>query len=400
MVQPLSPRSFHLSITNTFMGHDPIVKGFAQDPGDSDIMPLPELKASPSHAISSSSVGDDTSAYDSGASSSEKQSVCNKKCTKNNYTKNCCAGKGRRVRIVTCSEAETSGNAETTESGDEITDNSSAEGKKNNKTKKGKAAKTKSSTENESSVQTEEASTDADTSAKSSKVSNTNDPTWSLSEDCLLRSMKEAGESWNFICSSLHKDRHDARARWKILEGTSNPEPSTEAETGDATTTEETEGETNGETDKTDDQDDDDDDDEEEEEEEDEASSDAKASSKGKGKGKVKNNKNNNSSVNNRWHRGTRNNKVATENKKAKAFARAKTSEKSASSIQSGEEASAESSAESSSRFAYGDAEKQQEMKYLQDHIYKKLYPAEIHPKPDTYMGKRDCDLLATLDSK
>lgn len=39
-------------------------------------------------------------------------------------------------------------------------------------------------------------------------------------------------------------------------------------------------------------------------------------------------------------------------------------------------------------------------MKYLHDHIYKDMYPAEIQPKPDAYFSRQDCDLLATIDSK
>ncbi|KAF4968873.1 hypothetical protein FSARC_3808 [Fusarium sarcochroum] len=412
MVTPLSPESFHISITNTLMGRDPVLPDCAELPADSNAMKTAELEGSSAQAVSSSSVGDESSGYESGMSSSENQSVCNKKggnkCTKNKCAKGCCTGKARRVKVVSSSEAETSENAETTESaGDETTEEShsssvKAKKNKNKSKKKGKAAKAKSSTENESSAQTEDASTDADTSAKSSKASNNVDTNWSISEDCRLRSMKEAGETWNFIASSLCKGKNDVRARWKVLQSqTTTSEPTTEAETGNATTEAETEGETNPEENKTDNQEN------EESKEEEEASSKGKAKVKVKGKEKANNAKTEtktNSSVNNKWHKGTRNNKVATENKKAKARAKAKTSKKSASSIASGEEASVESpnveSSESSSRFGYGDPEKQQEMKYLQDHIYGELYPVEIHPKPDAYLGKRDCELLATIDSK
>ncbi|KAM0558419.1 hypothetical protein ACHAPJ_004609 [Fusarium lateritium] len=420
MVTPLSPESFHISITNTLLGRDPILPDCAELPADSITMKPAELEGSSAEAVSSSSVGDESSGYESGMSSSENQSACNKKrgnkCTKSKCTKNCCTGKGRHVKVVSSSEAETSENAETTESaGDETTEESQSSSVKANKNKnrnkkKGKAAKAKSSTENESSAQTEEASTDAGTSNKSSKASNV-DPNWSISEDCRLRSMKEAGETWNFIANSLCKSKNDVRARWKVLQSqTTTSEPTTEAETGNTTTEAETEGETNPEEDKTDDQENEESKEEDEEEdEEEEASSKGKikGKAKGKGKGKANNAKTEtktNSSVNNKWHKGTRNAKVATENKKAKARAKAKNSEKSASSIASGGEASVESpnveSSESSSRFGYGDPEKQKEMKYLQDHIYKELYPAEIHPEPDTYLGKRDCELLATIDSK
>ncbi|KAI5461077.1 hypothetical protein BGZ63DRAFT_424005 [Mariannaea sp. PMI_226] len=121
--------------------------------------------------------------------------------------------------------------------------------------------------------------------------------------------------------------------------------------------------------------------------------------------------------VNNKWHMGsTKNVKVAAENKKAKLRAARTREEK----VLSGEEASSEisssstssnlaspsSSSSSSSSYALtssgyeNSSDRHCEMRYLQDHIYTTLYPAEIYPEPDAYFSARDCRLLGLIDSK
>ncbi|WZH45120.1 hypothetical protein QYS62_006162 [Fusarium acuminatum] len=317
MTAPLSPESFHRSVINAIMSNNSVVPGRAELPGDSGTMRLVELEGSPGRALSSSSVGDGSSGYEA-SKSSDNQRACIKK--QGNVKVNNKTGKvkNQHVKIVTSSDVESSENAETTESaGDETTDGSSKsspKAKNKNKNKKSNTTRSMPSTDNESSAQTKEVSTDANTSDKSSRAS-TKDPNWSVSEDCRLRSMKEAGETWKFITTSLCKTKTDVRARWKVLQS-----------------------------------------------------------------------------------QGPRNDKVAIENKWAKARAKAKASDQD-DSVASGQEASEESSV-SSSCLGYGDPEKEKQRKYLQDHIYKEMYPAEIHPEPDTYMGKRDCDILASLDSK
>jgi hypothetical protein len=387
MTAPLSPESFHRSVINAIMSNNSVVPGRAELPGDSGTMRLVELEGSPGRALSSSSVGDGSSGYEA-SKSSDNQRACIKK--QGNVKVNNKTGKvkNQHVKIVTSSDVESSENAETTESaGDETTDGSSKsspKAKNKNKNKKSNTTRSMPSTDNESSAQTKEVSTDANTSDKSSRAS-TKDPNWSVSEDCRLRSMKEAGETWKFITTSLCKTKTDVRARWKVLQSQSSAsEPTTEAEKNNATTEEETgDAVTDAEA-----EDDDDDAYEDDDEDDDDEESNSNA----------KDNASANNNNNNKWHRGPRNDKVAIENKWAKARAKAKASDQD-DSVASGQEASEESSV-SSSCLGYGDPEKEKQRKYLQDHIYKEMYPAEIHPEPDTYMGKRDCDILASLDSK
>ncbi|KAL4728415.1 hypothetical protein ACLX1H_005160 [Fusarium chlamydosporum] len=368
------------------MAHTPTVPGRAR----------PDY--SPAHGISTSSAGEDTSEFESGMSSLAEHNACNKnrslKCTKP-----CCKGKGkakdRRVKIVTSSDIESS------ENGD-------------------KATQTQSSTG--------DVSTGLDTAVKYTKPS-VEDPNWSVSEDYRLRGMKEAGETWKFIASALCKPKNEVRARWRVLQSqtiaseatteSETREATTEYETGDATTegesgqaavevgnngasTSDNDDDTDGQDEEWEDtsedgidleNDGDDDTDGDEEFEEDE-NTDEETSFVQKPKGKSFEN----ALVNNKWHKGTRNRKVAIENKWAKARAKAKT-QNDDSSIESGQGASGNTS-ESSSRLGYGDPEKLNQMKYLQDHVYSEMYPADIHPQPDAYLGKRDCALLATIDSK
>ncbi|PCD37403.1 hypothetical protein AU210_005901 [Fusarium oxysporum f. sp. radicis-cucumerinum] len=248
---------------------------------------------------------------------------CNKACCKPTPK-----AQGRRVTIATASDEE---NGVVTDTEGNITDSSNrvVKGKMTAKGKgKDKAVQTESENEPSAAQTDDDASTDAETSVLSF-VACLKDPNWSLSEDCRLRSMKEAGETWTFISDSLCKTKDDVRARWKILQNMSET-------------------------------------------------------------------KTRKSTVANKWHKGARNLKVAKENQEAKARAKAKTSGKD---VSSADEAKDESD-DDSSLFRYGDREKREQMKYLQEHVYGAMYPPYIHPQPDAYLGKRDCALLATIDSK
>jgi hypothetical protein len=384
--------------------HNSAVPGFVELPEDCVPRPPAVNQASSSRA---------------GPSPNSPTMFCDKQLGKN-CNKACCKPKpkaqGRRVTIATVSDEE---NGVVTDTEGNITDSSktSVAGKKTTKGKgKDKAVQTES--ENESSAQTDDdASTDADTSVLSS-VACLKDPNWSLSEDCRLRSMKEAGETWAFISGYLCKTKDDVRARWKVLQSQlKSPGRAADAENGNTTEDDsidatiddgDTEDQDNEDEDEEEDEDEDeeeesDEDDEESEEEdddeesddededEDDESQDDDTSSDGMPQTKATK-----STVNNKWHKGVRNDKVAKENQAAKARAKAKTTEKG---LSSADEAKDESS-DDSSIFRYGDPEKREQMKYLQEHIYGAMYPPYIHPQPDAYLGKRDCALLATIDSK
>ncbi|KAK2936335.1 hypothetical protein FoTM2_004279 [Fusarium oxysporum f. sp. vasinfectum] len=248
---------------------------------------------------------------------------CNKACCKPTPK-----AQGRRVTIATASDEE---NGVVTDTEGNITDSSNrvVKGKMTAKGKgKDKAVQTESENEPSAAQTDDDASTDAETSVLSF-VACLKDPNWSLSEDCRLRSMKEAGETWTFISDSLCKTKDD--------------------DSDDDTSSED-----------------------------------------------MSETKTRKSTVANKWHKGARNLKVAKENQEAKARAKAKTS---LPDVSSADEAKDESD-DDSSLFRYGDREKREQMKYLQEHVYGAMYPPYIHPQPDAYLGKRDCALLATIDSK
>ncbi|KAJ4123295.1 hypothetical protein NW768_009829 [Fusarium equiseti] len=321
-------------------------------------------------------------------------------------------GKDLRVKFVTPSQAEFPSSEGTKSAGDESTASTWSSSLKNKKRKgkgKGKASRIQSSTENESSGETDEPSTDLNTAVKYSNPV-VEDPNWSISEDYRLRSMKEAGETWRFISTSLCKSRNDVRARWKILERqaiasdvTTEPETdgaTTEGESAEVDSIDETTSEDNAsgqvdDSEKTSENgsevdDDDDETNSDSTDDQDDTEEEARSIVKPKGKPTA------NTSSGSKWHNGPRNRKVANENKWAKARAKAKTEEE----CESPFDTAQDDTSESSSCPGYVDPEKKQQMKYLQDHIYSEMYPPEIHPQPDAYLSQRDCDLLATIDSK
>jgi hypothetical protein len=278
---------------------------------------------------------------------------------------------------------------------------------------KGKATRVQSSTENESSGLTDEPSTILNTAVKYSNPID-EDPNWSISEDYRLRSMKEVGETWRFISTSLGKSQNDVRARWKILErqtiaseATTEPETdgaTTEGESGELGNTDENTSNNNtsdqvdgsektSENGSEDDDGDETSDSDSTEDDQDDTDEEVEFIVKPKGKVAV------NTFTRNKWHKGLRNVKIANENKWAKARAKAKTEEECDSPSETGKGTS-DNASETSSCLEYGDPEKRKQTRYLQDHIYSEMYPAEIHPHPDAYLNQRDCDLLATIDSK
>ncbi|KAF5606828.1 uncharacterized protein FSUBG_5664 [Fusarium subglutinans] len=319
------------------------------------------------------------------------------------------SARGRRVTIATASDEE---NGVVTDTEGNITDSSKPVVKgKMTTNAKGKEKAVQTESENESSVAQadDDASTDAETSVLSS-VACLKDPKWSLSEDCRLRSMKEAGETWAFISSSLCKTKDDVRARWKILQSQLRPKETVDTDTDNAAEEEsvddstDEDGENNEESDADDevsdndedsDADDEDsedsDDDEESDEDDNDSDDDDEESDESDEDSDVDTNKISKSTVNNKWHTGVRNLKVARENQGAKARARAKASGREGSSAGEANENDGYSS------LSRGDAK---QMKHMKEHVYGAMYPPHFHPQSNAYLVKRDCALLATIDSK
>ncbi|KAF5693884.1 hypothetical protein FDENT_1576 [Fusarium denticulatum] len=259
--------------------------------------------------------------------------VCHKACCKLKPK-----ARGRRVTIATASDEE---NGVVTDTEGNITDSSNPVVKSKMTKAKGKDKAVQTESENESSA--------GETSVLSS-VAYLKDRKWSLSEDCRLRSMKEAGETWDFISGSLCKTKDDVRARWKILQSQLLAKDTTKdtdnaAEEGSVDdTTDEYGGddEESAEGDEDSDADDEDSDDDEESDEEDEDPNDDEDSDD--------------------------------------------------------DEESDES--DESDEDSDDDTNKIPKMKHLQEHVYGAMYPPHIYPQPNAHLVKRDCALLATIDSK
>lgn len=260
--------------------------------------------------------------------------------------------------------------------------------------------------------------------SEANESSSEEDPDWTRDQDRLLRSMKESNPPLpsSEIAKTLGKSRMEVYARWKQIQNlpakkaqtqpktTSSLESDTdgnsahvddesksdsgqesgeEDEEVEADTESENDDNVDGESDQDSDADSDSDQDKDQVSDSDEEE-DQETTLKAKGK----------SPVHNKWHTGIRNNKIAAENKKAKASAKAKTSQQDDQSS-SGQDASSESSdVESHSQNTTHDPDKRREMRKLQAHVYKQLYPAEIHPEPDDNFDKKDCELLGAIHSR
>ncbi|KAH7166249.1 hypothetical protein EDB81DRAFT_281329 [Dactylonectria macrodidyma] len=242
----------------------------------------------------------------------------------------------------------------------------------------------KTSSHPESSVDNEDSSKVSTryTSTANSKQSLSGDGSgWTFSEDCLLRNMKGGVHpaTWAAIGAVLNRSKSEVRARWKIIKDL--PLHRSADDTGlvtDLSPAEDSSGNAESQGAQNDDE--------------------KPKPKKGMDKGK-------HVSKTTKWHKGARNDKVAFENKQAKVKA-TEIQQETRQSL-SGEEASFESATSSSSlestsipHGGYGYSGKRDEMRYLQDHIYADLYPADIHPEPDAHLGKRDCELLGAIESK
>ncbi|KAF4959916.1 hypothetical protein FGADI_1419 [Fusarium gaditjirri] len=244
----------------TWYNQNSAVPGFVELPEDCVPRPPPGNQASSSRA---------------GPNPNSPTIHCDKQLGKD-CNKICCKPKpkarGRRVTIATASDEE---NGVVTDTEGNITDSSNRviKGKMIAKGKgKDKAVQTESENESSATQTDDAASTDTGTSVLSF-VACLKDPNWSVSEDCRLRSMKEAGETWAFISDSLRKTKEDVRARWKILQSqlrAKNDTDTTEEGSVDDTTDEDDEEDDGQESDEDHDEDHDDDEEEEGDEEEDE----------------------------------------------------------------------------------------------------------------------------------
>lgn len=190
---------------------------------------------------------------------------------------------------------------------------------------------------------------------------------WSISEDCLLRSLKESKDNlpWSEIGTALSRSRSDAKSRWSVI----RDQPSQLASSDET------------------------DDDEQQSLGLSEASASAKApgeaastvgqesQSVAEARGDAKAKAKAEAAAATKWHSGHRDDKVGMENKSVRSKAKERERD-----ILSGEEASSESSdgdtgEDDAGGLHYGWPEpKRHDVHYLRSHIYPELYPSLIQP--------------------
>ncbi|KAL2676673.1 hypothetical protein Neosp_010437 [[Neocosmospora] mangrovei] len=387
---PLTARSFRVANVKAVRGYDPAATGPSEGQGAPIVSP-PLVQAP--YKLDGASIDP----------SSGNGNTCIKGCDKNCPRGKCVKATRRTVSF----RDDSSTQAENSESETQTSEDSSktpSEAKKANNNESSNA----DSTEDESEAQTDEAST-----SEAEGSSANEDPDWTISQDCLLRGMKEGDSSlpWDEIATALGKKKSEAIARWNLIKDIptkkdpdiSSPNDTTDSDddtSGDAddesmsdTDQESEEDEDEDEVDIEEEDSDDDQDEESEEDsyiddyESDDDGEEEEASTKGK------------SPSYNKWHFGVRNEKVAAENKKAKANAKVKAAQQDDHSS-SGEDASSESSdiesSSSDSQVIVDDSHERAKMR----HLHKLLYPPEIHPQPDKDFCKKDCELLGSIDAK
>ncbi|EEU44616.1 uncharacterized protein NECHADRAFT_84575 [Fusarium vanettenii 77-13-4] len=408
---PLPPRIiFHVANAEAVRGYDPAAPGRSEGQGAPAAQPSYELNGA---VVSPPLVQapyelDGTPIDPSSQDGSTCVKGCNKKCPRGKCVK--------ATRRTVSFKDDGSTQAENSESETQTNEDSSktpSEAKKANNNESSNA----NSTEDESESQSDEPST---SEAEASSVNE--DPDWSISQDCLLRGMKEGNSSlpWEKIATALGKKKPEVIARWNLIKNLptkkdaeiSSPDDITNSDddtSGDADDESETDTDQESEEDEEEDEEEfeeevgieeqDSDDDQDEESEEDSYVDDDESDDDDEEEEEYEANTKGKSPSRNKWHTGVRNEKVAAENKKAKANAKVKAAQQDDHSS-SGEDASSESSdvesSSSDSQVIINDSHERAKMR----HLHKLLYPPEIHPQPDKDFCKKDCELLGSIDAK
>lgn len=229
---------------------------------------------------------------------------------------------------------------------------------------KGKGSVASSETQSEGASESNQSSEPRDTTSHGADDSSAPDDSgWSMSEDIMLRGMKESPDnlSWADIGKGLNRNKNDVKARWKVIKDRAPANADTETENH------ETASRTG--------------------DDEDKGTSATQTTDGSKGTTAK--------------HKGQRNYKVAQETREAKK--RAEKASQSQMEVLSGEEASSEESAATDDEGqdeSGSQAEHRRQLRYHHKHIYDTLYPAEIEIEPDEYLSAQDAAILAAVDGR
>lgn len=265
---------------------------------------------------------------------------------------------GSSEEDATDTDGETSQQT-STDASSEDNDRSAKQGKKKHKQCKFRWVSDSSDTQTDTDVDTAATTESADTSQRTTSVSAAEeeeglsiaDPNWSISEDALLRGMKtdKSGPSWREIARTLKKSQTDCKARWNTIKG--SPDKFQDASSDE------------------------------------DAPPVQHKSNKGKGK----------EQSHDKYQPKAAKSKHSKVNEKTRRRAASTTND---GLIPHVAEENREDGGFNDHTYGFGDVERRQQNQYWHEHILATLYPAIVHPVPDAYLSKQDCDVLSACQSK
>ncbi|KAL2211968.1 hypothetical protein CC79DRAFT_1364255 [Sarocladium strictum] len=180
---------------------------------------------------------------------------------------------------------------------------------------------------------------------------------WSISEDALLRGMKEGGETWAEIATAMQRSRSDVKARWKVVE----KQPRVESDDAD-----------------------------DELEKKDKSKKPQESGKKEGAKGAKKANKSDDKQPG-----------KAKQDKSTKPAKEENATESKEKQKQKEEPENVESSSSEASTSATASVDEEEEQdSYLRNDIYSALYPNRMTFEPDTALSPTDCEVLASADAR
>lgn len=374
-----APAEFHVSMSNFILGKNPVViADFGQE--NENQSSEEDSSVGTSQEILESTSGDtsgDTSGESSDVISAESSEISGSDVDVILIPVEAASEDITETELVECEKkknkkkkCQNGHGCDKTAAGGEGSKSSPPDQKKSKRKSKGQhileESSSKESTEGEESADTaatkttnfnkshEDSSESAPADTASSATSNnTEQESWSISEDALLRSMKEGGETWAEIAMAMQRSRSDVKARWKVVE----KQPRVESDDADD------ELEKKGKPKK------------------------AQAQGKKEGAKSVK--------------EATKSNEKAKQEKSTKPTKEENTKE--CQKKQKQEQKNVSKTMESSSSGASASTttsvnEEEEQDSYLRKDIYSALYPNRMTLEPDTALSPTDCEVLASAD--
>lgn len=372
--ETLSPENFHVSLSSLMLGHEPVVPQRWSPVATNPITPLYSERGVNGNefaaGVKQSSASQECSVSGVEQTSSSEGDASVRACDKNSER--------YREHDYERSEGATDTDEPISTSEAEFTcDNSSSDAQPQlRKVRQRKFRPATSSKPTLSDKDSQETSPEASTSAgtvegSSSRAADTteDDTGWTLSEDAILRGMKEDDRhpTWAEISSVIRRLKKECQLRWKVLK---NQPIVADAEAGSGL------GDVDNMT--------------------------GDLMSKDKYKDRKTKKHKSKLSVQDQKDKpsGRKHKQTERGGKEQETYA-----SRQLPSIRSGDVPCSPSSSESGNSDPNGTtftgtSQGRREKRYMYKHIDRILYPSTISPEPDEYFTQRDCDVLAAIDSK